>query len=139
MLFPQVKPTRTSNQINLDVPGKQTKSNQGKDKIAQQTVQPGNSSGSSNAPDTTHTSTRYADIVTYTGFLSELTDSMVEFLEKQPKSREGHRILQLCVELETEIGVHLALHPKDTPFMQKIKEALTGGDGTLELAPSGVS
>jgi hypothetical protein len=80
---------------------------------------------------------RYADRVMFNGFLSELTDSMVEFLNLQPKSRDGHIILQYCDETEIEILAHLVDNPQDAAFLESITKALEEGDGTLELALSG--
>jgi hypothetical protein len=80
---------------------------------------------------------RYADRVTFSGFLSELTDSMVTFLNLQPKNKDGHVVLQDCDEMEIDISAHLIENPQDAPFLETITKALEDGDGTLELALSG--
>ncbi len=79
----------------------------------------------------------YADRVTYSGFLENLSKSIEEFLTKQPRTREGHRILQSCDEMRGEMEFHLAAHPEDKHFIEAIKKALEEGDGTLELVLSG--
>lgn len=80
---------------------------------------------------------KYADRVTFNGFLSELTDSMVEFLNLQPKNKDGHVILQDCDEMDIDMQAHLITNPEDAAFIASITKALEVGDGTLELALSG--
>lgn len=89
------------------------------------------------AQDRRQDAARYADRVTYSGFLEDLSKSIEEFLAKQPRTREGHRILQSCDEMRGEMEFHLAAHPEDKHFIEAIKKALEEGDGTLELVLSG--
>lgn len=89
------------------------------------------------AQDRRQDAARYADRVTYSGFLENLSKSIEEFLTKQPRTREGHRILQSCDEMRGEMEFHLAAHPEDKHFIEVIKKALEEGDGTLELVLSG--
>lgn len=89
------------------------------------------------AQDRRQDTARYADRVTYSGFLENLSKSIEEFLTKQPRTREGHRILQSCDEMRGEMEFHLAAHPEDKHFIEAIKKALEEGDGTLELVLSG--
>lgn len=89
------------------------------------------------AQDRQQDTARYADRVTYSGFLENLSKSIEEFLTKQPRTREGHRILQSCDEMRGEMEFHLAAHPEDKHFIEAFKKALEEGDGTLELVLSG--
>jgi len=79
----------------------------------------------------------YADRVTFSGFLSGLTESMVRFLKMQPRTMEGHVILQDWDEIGIDMQAHLIENPQDAPFLEIITKALEDGDGTLELALSG--
>ncbi len=89
------------------------------------------------AQDRRQDTARYADRVTYSGFLEYLSKSIEEFLVKQPRTQEGHRILQSCDEMRGEMEFHLAAHPEDKHFIEAIERALEEGDGTLELVLSG--
>jgi hypothetical protein len=62
---------------------------------------------------------------------------MVEFLNLQPKNKDGHVILQDCDEMEIDISAHLIENPQDAAFLETIAKAIEDGDGTLELALSG--